>query len=216
MVGNGRPEEMEVLIVDHPVVAEKLTNIRRNVTSNALFRQNLHEISVFLIYEALRDCSLDQIVVETPLGQSSSFTVADQPMFVPILRAGLGMLDAGLLMFPDAKVGFIGAKRDEETLLPEIYLNTIPNGLDDTRVVLLDPALATGGSVNQALELAANAGAGEIVIVTVLCSPEGIDAVERSGLGSKVVTAAVDERLNDVGFIFPGLGDAGDRQFGVD
>tara|TARA_B100000965_G_C19486902_1_gene711208 strand:- start:17 stop:640 length:624 start_codon:yes stop_codon:yes gene_type:complete len=207
---------MEVLIVDHPVVAEKLTNIRRDATSNASFRQYLHEISIFLIYEALRDSSLDQIAVDTPLGQSSSFTVVNQPMFVPILRAGLGMLDAGLLMFPDATVGFVGAKRDEETLLPEIYLNTIPNGLDGTRVVLLDPALATGGSVKQAMQLAANAGADEIVIVTVLCSPEGIDAVEKSGLGSKVVTAGVDERLNDVGFIYPGLGDAGDRQFGVD
>ena len=207
---------MEVLIVDHPVVAEKLTNIRRDATSNALFRQYLHEISIFLIYEALRDSSLDQIAVDTPLGQSSSFTVVNQPMFVPILRAGLGMLDAGLLMFPDATVGFVGAKRDEETLLPEIYLNTIPNDLDGTRVVLLDPALATGGSVKQAMQLAANAGAGEIVVVTVLCSPEGIDAVEKSGLGSKVVTAGVDERLNDVGFIYPGLGHAGDRQFGVD
>tara|TARA_Y100001970_G_scaffold150888_1_gene184923 strand:+ start:5109 stop:5732 length:624 start_codon:yes stop_codon:yes gene_type:complete len=207
---------MEVLIVDHPVVAEKLTNIRLDVTSNASFRQYLHEISVFLIYEALRDSSLDQLAVNTPLGQSSSFTVVNQPMFVPILRAGLGMLDAGLLMFPDATVGFVGAKRDEETLLPEIYLNTIPNGLDGTRVVLLDPALATGGSAKQSMQLAANAGAGEIVIVTVLCSPEGIDAIEKSGLCSKVVTAGVDERLNDVGFIYPGLGDAGDRQFGVD
>ena len=207
---------MEVLIVDHPVVAEKLTNIRRDATSYASFRQYLHEISIFLIYEALRDSSLDQIAVDTPLGQSSSFTVVNQPMFVPILRAGLGMLDAGLLMFPDATVGFVGAKRNEETLLPEIYLNTIPNGLDGTRVVLLDPALATGGSAKQSMQLAANAGAGEIVIVTVLCSPEGIDAVEKSGLGSKVVTAGVDERLNDVGFIYPGLGDAGDRQFGVD
>ena len=171
---------MEVLIVDHPVVAEKLTNVRRDATSNASFRQYLHEISIFLIYEALRDSSLDQIAVDTPLGQSSSFTVINQPVFVPILRAGLGMLDAGLLMFPDATVGFVGAKRDEETLLPEIYLNTIPNGLDGTRVVLLDPALATGGSVKQAMQLAANAGADEIVIVTVLCSPEGIDAVELS------------------------------------
>ncbi len=216
MVGNGRCEEMEVLIVDHPVVAEKLTNIRLDATSSASFRQYLHEISVFLIYEALRDSSLDQIAVNTPLGQSSSFTLVNQPMFVPILRAGLGMLDAGLLMFPDATVGFVGAKRDEETLLPEIYLNTIPNGLDGTRVVLLDPALATGGSAKQSMQLAANAGAGEIVIVTVLCSPEGIDAIEKSGLCSKVVTAGVDERLNDVGFIYPGLGDAGDRQFGVD
>tara|TARA_B100000287_G_scaffold253046_1_gene237763 strand:- start:1536 stop:2159 length:624 start_codon:yes stop_codon:yes gene_type:complete len=207
---------MEVLIVDHPVVAEKLTNIRLDATSSASFRQYLHEISVFLIYEALRDSSLDQIAVNTPLGQSSSFTLVNQPMFVPILRAGLGMLDAGLLMFPDATVGFVGAKRDEETLLPEIYLNTIPNGLDGTRVVLLDPALATGGSAKQSMQLAANAGAGEIVIVTVLCSPEGIDAIEKSGLCSKVVTAGVDERLNDVGFIYPGLGDAGDRQFGVD
>ena len=206
---------MEVLIVDHPVVAEKLTNIRRDATSNASFRQYLHEISVFLIYEALRDSSLDQITVDTPLGQSSSFTLVNQPMFVPILRAGLGMLDAGLLMFPDATVGFVGAKRNEETLLPEIYLNTIPNGLEGTRVVLLDPALATGGSAKQAMQLAANAGADEVVIVTVLCSPEGIDAVEKSGLASKVVTAGVDERLNDVGFIYPGLGDAGDRMYGT-
>ena len=207
---------MEVLVVEHPVVAERLTNIRRAATSNAAFRQNLHEISIFLIYEALCDSQLDQIVVDTPLGESDSFTVAKQPMFVPILRAGLGMLDAGLLMFPDATVGFIGAKRDEETLLPEIYLNTIPNDLDGTRVVLLDPALATGGSVKQALELVAKSDAGEIIIVTVLCSPEGISAVKQSGLAAKIVTAAIDTILNDVGFIYPGLGDAGDRQFGVD
>ena len=145
MVGNGRCEEMEVLIVDLQLYA--FTNIRLDATSNASFQRYLHEISVFLIYEALRDSSLDQIAVNTPLGQSSSFTLVNQPMFVPILRAGLGMLDAGLLIFPDATVGFVGAKRDEETLLPEIYLNTIPNGLDG-QVVLLDPALATGGSAN--------------------------------------------------------------------
>lgn len=212
----GRERGMETLVVNHPVVADKLTEIRRSTTSNALFRRNLHEISIFLIYEALRDSALSEVSVDTPLGPSSSLTLEDQPIFLPILRAGLGMLDAALLMFPDSAVGFVGAKRDETTLLPEVYLNTIPSDLGGARVVLLDPALATGGSMIQALELAKDAGAGEMIMVTLLASPEGIEAVRKSGLGEKVITAAIDERLNDVGFIYPGLGDAGDRQFGID
>jgi len=207
---------MEVLVIDHPLVADRLTNIRRTSTTNASFRRNLHEISIFLIYEALQGIRLTETRVDTPLAPTNSFVVEDQPVFVPILRAGLGMLDAALLLFPESRVAFVGAKRDEETLQPDMYLNTIPETLDGARVVVLDPALATGGSMIEALELAAASGAGEIIVVTLLASPEGIQALKENGLGVKVVTAAIDERLNDVGYIYPGLGDAGDRQYGID
>ncbi len=206
---------MEVLVIDHPLVADRLTNIRRTSTTNASFRRNLHEISIFLIYEALQGIRLTETRVDTPLAPTNSFVVEDQPVFVPILRAGLGMLDAALLLFPESRVAFVGAKRDEETLQPDMYLNTIPETLDGARVVVLDPALATGGSMIEALELAAASGAGEIIVVTLLASPEGIQALKENGLGVKVVTAAIDERLNDVGYIYPGLGDAGDRQYGI-
>ena len=207
---------MEVLVIDHPLVADRLTNIRRTSTTNASFRRNLHEISIFLIYEALQGIRLTETQVDTPLAPTNSFVVEDQPVFIPILRAGLGMLDAALLLFPESRVAFVGAKRDEETLQPDMYLNTIPETLDGARVVVLDPALATGGSMIEALELAAASGAGEIIVVTLLASPEGIQALKENGLGVKVVTAAIDERLNDVGYIYPGLGDAGDRQYGID
>ncbi|MBG01452.1 MAG: uracil phosphoribosyltransferase [Acidimicrobiaceae bacterium] len=207
---------MEVLVVDHPLVAERLTKIRQTATTNAEFRKNLHEASLFLIYEALQEISLTEKHVETPLADTRGHMVTELPVFVPILRAGLGMLDAALILCPDSCVAFVGAKRDEETLQPDIYLNTIPENLNGSMVVLLDPALATGGSMIQALELVEAAGAGEMIIVTLLASPEGIQALGKRGLGTKVVTAAVDERLNDIGFIYPGLGDAGDRQYGID
>ncbi|MEC8974703.1 MAG: uracil phosphoribosyltransferase [Actinomycetota bacterium] len=207
---------MEVLVIDHPLVADRLTSIRNASTPNTSFRHHLHEISIFLIYEALRDLELVEIDVDTPLASTSSSILKEHPVFVPILRAGLGMLDAALLLSPEADVAFVGAKRDEATLQPDIYLNTIPESLGGSKVVILDPALATGGSMIQAMELAKASGAGEITVVTVLSSPEGIEALRKSGLGEKVVTAAIDQRLNDTGFIYPGLGDAGDRQYGID
>ena len=206
---------MEVMVIDHPLVADRLTKIRQTATTNAVFRQNLHEASLFLIYEALQNIGLTETPVETPLAQTKGHTVIEQPIFVPILRAGLGMLDAALVLCPESCVAFVGAKRDENTLQPDIYLNTIPDNLNGSMVVLLDPALATGGSMIHALELAESAGAGEMIVVTLLASPEGIQALSERGLGTKVVTAAIDEKLNDIGFIYPGLGDAGDRQYGI-
>ena len=149
------------------------------------------------------------------MGPATGVRLVDQPVLIPILRAGLGMLDAALEALPGSETGFLGLKRDEETLRPAVYMNTIPD-LGDRPTYILDPMLATGGSAVFAADQIRVSGAGEITLVVLLAAPEGIDAVEESGLVDRVVTAAIDSHLNEVGFIVPGLGDAGDRQYGVD
>ncbi|MDG1845242.1 MAG: uracil phosphoribosyltransferase [Acidimicrobiales bacterium] len=206
---------MHTTVINHPLVAERLTRLRQTSTTNVEFRKNLYEVSIFLIYEALKEIRVTQTSIETPLAPTSGYKLESYPIIVPVLRAGLGMMDAALFLLPEARVGFIGARRDETTLQPDLYLNTIPEGLNGAHVLILDPALATGGSMIQALELAHAAGAGMVTLVSLLASPEGIEAIDESGLDPRIVTASIDEKLNDIGFIYPGLGDAGDRQYGV-
>jgi uracil phosphoribosyltransferase len=206
---------MHTTVINHPLVAERLTRLRQTSTTNVEFRKNLHEVSIFLIYEALKEVRVAKTSIETPLARTSGYRLESYPIIVPVLRAGLGMLDAALLLLPEARVGFVGVRRDEKTLQPDLYLNTIPEELNGTSVLILDPALATGGSMTQALELAHAAGAGMVTLVSLLASPEGIEAIEKKALNVKIVTAGIDERLNDIGFIYPGLGDAGDRQYGI-
>jgi uracil phosphoribosyltransferase len=202
-------------VIDHPLVAERLTRLRDKTTKRAEFRRNLHELSRFLVYEALRDQPAIPIELDTPMGPARGVQVADPPLIVPILRAGLGMLDAALDLLPNARVGFIGAKRDEVSLLPHAYVNTVPDDLDGKRVLVLDPMLATGGSLVHTCRLLQEVNAGPLTVVCVLAAPEGVAAFEGCEFDATLFTAAVDDGLNETAFIVPGLGDAGDRQFGL-
>ena len=206
---------MTTTVVDHPLAAERLTRLRNRATKRAGFRRNLDELSSYLIYEALRDQPAVEIDIDTPMAPARGVQIADPPLIVPILRAGLGMLDAALDLLPNARVGFIGAKRNEETLLPDAYVNTVPDDLDGKRVMVLDPMLATGGSLIHTCNLLRDANAGPMTVVCVLAAPEGIAAFDAEGFDASIWTASIDDGLNDVAFIMPGLGDAGDRQFGL-
>ena len=202
-------------VIDHPVVAAQLTEMRATATDRPRFRDLLHRISRTLVFEAARSIPTQPVTIETPMGSADGVELHRQPVLVPILRAGLGMLDAALEALPGSETGFLGLRRDEATLQPDVYMNTIPP-LDGRSAFLLDPMLATGGSANYAATQAHARGAGGVTLVVLLAAPEGIEAVREAGTVDRVVTAAVDSHLNDIGFIVPGLGDAGDRQYGVD
>ncbi len=206
---------MDVVVVEHPLVADRLTRLRERATERSEFRRVLHELSGFLVYEATREQSIAPIDIDTPMGPTVGVHLADIPILVPVMRAGLGMLDAALEMLPDARTGFVGMKRDEETLLPHAYVNTVPDQLEDRDVLVLDPMLATGGSCVRTCQLLRDSSAGTITVLCVLSAPEGIEALRDSESADRLVTTAIDERLNDVGFILPGLGDAGDRLYGT-
>lgn len=203
------------IVVDHPLVAERLTRLRDKTTKRAEFRRNLAELTSFLVYEALREQPVVVIEIDSPLAPTKGVSVADPPIVVPVMRAGLGMLDATLTIIPNARVGFVGVRRDEETFLPHAYVNTVPEHLAGRRVLVLDPMLATGGSLIHTCELLRHAEAGHMTVVCVLASPQGVAAFEAEGFNATVYTASIDTRLNDNKFIVPGLGDAGDRQFGL-
>lgn len=202
-------------VIDHPVVAAQLTEMRATATDRPRFRDLLHRVSRSLVYEAARATPTKSITIDTPMGSTEGVELVRQPVLVPILRSGLGMLDAALEALPDSETGFIGLKRDEATLRPEVYMNTIPQ-LNERTVFLLDPMLATGGSANFAAAQARDRGAGELTLVVLLAAPEGIELLRNAGAVDRVVTASIDSHLNEIGFIVPGLGDAGDRQYGVD
>ena len=206
---------MDVLVVDHPLVASRLTALRDARTGNAGFRAALRELTLMLIYEATRDAPLVEERVHTPLARTTGYLLADPPLLVPVLRAGLGMADQAHVLIPQAQMGFVGLVRDERTLQPTSYLESLPRSLAGRAVFVLDPMLATGGSMEYILRLLTQRGATDVTAICALAAPEGLDRLRRGGLLARVVTASVDERLNDSGFIVPGLGDAGDRQFGV-
>ncbi len=208
---------VSVHVVDHPLIADSLTRVRDKATPNALFRQELERIGTLLIAEATHGLPTTHVTVSTPLTDTGGRVLAAQPVVVPVLRAGLGFLHPAQELLPNADVGFIGVARDEETFQPKPYVNKLPETLAGRQVIVLDPMLATGGSLAHTLQLLVERGAsGTIICVCVLAAPEGIEALRNSGLtvNIDVYTAALDERLNDTAFIVPGLGDAGDRQFG--
>lgn len=210
---------MHVHVVDHPLAAVALTRLRDERTDRPAFRDALRQLSRHLVYEASRDLAVRAVEVTTPMGPATGTELGDDtdlPLLVPVLRAGLGMLDAALAVLPEARTGFLGLKRNEETLLPDVYLNTVPVDLGGQPVMVLDPMLATAGSAIHACESLHAANAGAITVVCVLSAPEGIAALRASGIADAHVTASVDSHLNEIGYIVPGLGDAGDRQFGVD
>lgn len=206
---------MTVHLVEHSLVSERLTNLRRTSTNRADFRRNLTELSTYVLFDALREIPTTQIEIETPLEATHGAHVTQPPLVIPVMRAGLGMLDAALALLPEAPVGFIGLKRDEETLLPHAYANTVPNDLEGLACLVLDPMLATGGSLAHTCDLLREANAGMLTVACILASPEGLELMSNDYPDIDVWTASIDDSLNDIGFIRPGLGDAGDRQFGL-
>jgi uracil phosphoribosyltransferase len=204
-----------VTVVEHPLVADSLARIRDRDTPNSLFRNNLERIGTLLLAEATRSLRTVDGTVETPLTTAPARRLAVQPVIVPILRAGLGFVHAAQELMPNADVGFVGISRDEETFQPHPYVNKLPESLAGRPVIVIDPMLATGGSlVHTVALLTARDAPGPIVVVCALAAPEAIQRLRDEGLDLHVVTAAIDNELNDHAFIVPGLGDAGDRQFG--
>ncbi|GAA2402973.1 uracil phosphoribosyltransferase [Catellatospora methionotrophica] len=192
----------------------RLTAMRDSRTDSASFRAALHELTTMLAYEATRTFKADTFPVETPVATAVGTRLANPPLLVPVLRAGLGMADAALSLLPESSMGFVGLARDEHTFEPRAYMESLPGDLTGKPVLVLDPMLATGGSLEHCCRLLADRGCTDIVVLCVLAAPAGIDRLRNSGLPLRLVTAAIDDHLNDSMFIVPGLGDAGDRQFG--
>jgi uracil phosphoribosyltransferase len=205
---------VDVLVVDHPLVRSRLTALRDEHSDNASFRAALHELTTMLVYEAARAFAVEEYEIRTPVATTVGVRIANPPLLVPVLRAGLGMADATLALLPESSMGFVGLARDEETFQPRAYLESLPVGLADIPVLVLDPMLATGGSLEHCCRLLADRGCVDITVVCVLAAPEGVERLAKSGLPLRLITAAIDSELNNRAFIVPGLGDAGDRQFG--
>ena len=204
-----------VTVIAHPLVQQNLTRLRDHRTQPQEFRRLLGEIAALMLYEATRSFTVKKVYVHTPLARTNGFQLEREVVLVPVLRAGLGMLDSILQLIPHARVGFIGLKREETTLRAMFYHKSLPKNLEQFEVVLIDPMLATGGSAVAALDLLAEQGAKHIRLVNLVAAPEGIGTVQKKYPRVPIFTAAVDRKLNERGFIVPGLGDAGDRLFGT-
>ena len=203
-------------VVRHPMIQHKLTIMREKDTSTAKFRQLLREISQLLCYEVTRDLELTSKRIETPLCEMEAPTIEGRKLaLISILRAGNGLLDGMLELIPSARVGFVGLYRDEETLQPVRYYFKVPDELGDRLVIAVDPMLATGNSSAAAVDLLKEAGATDIRFLCLLAAPEGVARMKEAHPDVPIITAALDERLNEKGYIVPGLGDAGDRMFGT-
>jgi uracil phosphoribosyltransferase len=205
---------MDVCVIDHPLARVRLTTLRDERTDNAAFRSALRDLTHMLVYEATRDALCEEVTIHTPMADTTGARLAVPPVFVPVLRAGLGMIDQASALIPEARVGFVGVARDETTHLPTPYLESLPDDLSNQPVMVLDPMLATGGSMVYTVGLLRDRGARDITVVCVVCAPEGIAALEEVAPKARLFTATIDDGLNDVAYIVPGLGDAGDRQFG--
>jgi uracil phosphoribosyltransferase len=204
-----------VTVIAHPLVQHNLARLRNKETQPPEFRRLLGEIASLMIYEATRDFAVKKISVETPLARTGGFQLQREVALVPVLRAGLGMLDSILQLIPHARVGFIGLKREETTLKALFYHKSFPKNLGGSEVILIDPMLATGGSAVAALDLLSAQGARHMRLVNLVAAPLGIRTVREHYPRMPIFTAAVDKKLNERGFIVPGLGDAGDRLFGT-
>ncbi|OBF27884.1 uracil phosphoribosyltransferase [Mycobacterium sp. ACS4331] len=205
---------MDVRVIDHPLAAARLTTLRDERTDNAGFRSALRDLTLMLVYEATRDARREAITVRTPITETAGSRLAAPPLLVPVLRAGLGMVDQAHALIPEARVGFVGVARDEETHQPTPYLESLPDDLSAQPVMVLDPMLATGGSMVHTLALLQARGAVDITVVCVVAAPQGVSAVGAAAPDARLITATIDEGLNEIAYIVPGLGDAGDRQFG--
>jgi uracil phosphoribosyltransferase len=209
------PAGLDVVVIDHPLVASRLSILRDARTVNATFRAVLRELTMMLVYEACRDLATVRAPIDTPVAPTFAVRLSNPPLMVPVLRAGLGMAEQAQVLIPESQMGFVGMARDEVTLQPTLYMESLPQRLADSPVFVLDPMLATGGSMLHTIRLLNARGAADITAICALAAPEGLATLAESGLPVRVITASVDERLNEFGFIVPGLGDAGDRQFGA-
>jgi uracil phosphoribosyltransferase len=211
---------METLAIQHPLVAHKLTVLRDVRTDSPTFRRLTEELVTLLAYEATRDVRTESVSIVTPVAPTAGTKLArPRPLVVPILRAGLGMLEGMVRLLPTAEVGFLGMIRDEDTLKASTYAERLPDDLSGRQCYILDPMLATGGTLSAAINFLVERGADHITAICLLAAPEGCARLERELVGLdipvRVVTAAMDEKLNDRGYIVPGLGDAGDRLYGI-
>ena len=205
-----------IVIFDHPLIAHKMAAIRNKDTGHRTFRAALSQIAGLMVYEVTRSLPTESIDIQTPTQAIAKCTVlAGTITIVPVLRAGLGMIDGILKVMPEARVGHLGLARDEKTLEPHAYLNKLPADLDAGPVILVDPMLATGGSASAALTMLRQAGASDIRMLCLVASPEGIARLREDHPEITLYAAALDDRLNDKGYIMPGLGDAGDRMYGT-
>ena len=202
-------------VLRHPLIEHKLAILRAKDTSNQVFRDTLNELSYLIVYEITRDLALKPVRIQTPLAPCDAQQLAEQVLLVPILRAGLGMVQGKLNLNTDAKVGHVGVYRDEETLRPVEYYCKLPPGAETMRVFLLDPMLATGGSLAYGIARLKEKGIRQIVVVSILAAPEGLAALHAAHPDVKIYAAMLDARLDERGYILPGLGDCGDRLFGT-
>lgn len=207
---------MEPIVLNHPLIEHKLTILRDKNTGTKEFREIATEIAMILCYEAMKDARLDKVTIETPITTTISGKLnEDNYAFIPILRAGIIMVDGVLRVIPNAKIGHIGLYRDEETLKPVKYYYKVPKGIENRTVILLDPMLATGGSAVDAISMIKEDGAKNIKFLSIISAPEGIKKVQKEHPDVQIYTSSIDEKLNENGYIIPGLGDAGDRIFGT-
>lgn len=206
----------KVVILDHPLIQHKLSILRDKNTSTKDFRQLINEISMLMIFEATRDLPLEEVEVETPIAVAKCKHIAGRKLaFVPILRAGLGMVDGALQLVPSARIGHIGLYRDEKTLKPVEYYCKLPKDIDQRDVFVVDPMLATGGSAIDAISQIKQRGPRKITFMCTIAAPEGIEALQKEHPDVDIYCAACDSHLNEIGYIVPGVGDAGDRIFGT-
>jgi uracil phosphoribosyltransferase len=209
---------MRIHVADHPLITHKLTVLRDKNTPSPVFRQLVEELVTLLAYEATREVKTTEVTIETPVTQTKGRILSKpRPIIIPILRAGLGMLEGIVKLLPTAEVGFLGIKRNEETLQPYTYANRLPDDLTGRQVYIIDPMLATGGTLIDSIDYVFEKGATDITCICLLGAPEGLEALEKH-LGDKdvkIVLGALDQKLNELGYIVPGLGDAGDRLYGL-
>lgn len=206
----------EATVIQHPVVSRDLTTLRNINTKTEEFRLAMARIATILAYFALKDLPLLEKDIETPITRTKGYEIDKKIVIVPILRAGLSLVDAIINFVPHAKVGHLGMYRDEDTHQPVDYYSNLPNNLEEALVLLVDPMLATGGSADDAISFLQKKGANNIRFISLICAPEGLERISNKYPNVQIITAAVDEKLNSKAYIVPGLGDAGDRYFGTD
>ncbi|MEY3561828.1 MAG: uracil phosphoribosyltransferase [Actinomycetota bacterium] len=213
---------MRLSVANHPLITHKITVLRDKNTPSPVFRLLVEELVTLLAYEATRDVRVSEVEVETPITKAKGYALSKpRPLIVPVLRAGLGMLEGITKLLPTAEVGFLGIKRDEQTLQPFTYANRLPDDLKSRQVYIIDPMLATGGTLIDSIDYVFDRGASDVTCICLLGAPEGVANVERHldakwpGKKVDIVLGALDEKLNEVGYIVPGLGDAGDRLYGT-
>ncbi len=205
----------KVIVFDHPLIAHKMTTIRDQTTTHRPFRAVLSQIAGLMVYEVTRSFKTTPVEIQTPVTKTTAHQLAGTVTIVPVLRAGLGMIDGILEVMPEARVGHLGMARDESTLEPVAYLNKLPKDLSSGPVILVDPMLATGGSASAAISMLKDAGATDLRMICLVAAPEGVERLQQDHPDVTIYAAALDDHLNEKGYIVPGLGDAGDRMYGT-